>query len=48
MNSRKAFLTGLTVVLTTVLAFYSKMTPDTALVFAAAIGSLNYALRNSG
>lgn len=48
MNSRKAYLTALTIVCTTGLAYFGKMTPDVAIVFAAAIGSLNYALRNTG
>lgn len=44
---RKVALTAMTVLLTAGLAYLTKMTPDVAMVFAAAIGSFNYALRNT-
>ena len=45
---RKVALTTLTVLFTAGLAYIGKMSPDVALVFTGAIGSFNFALRNSG
>ena len=44
---RKVTITIGTVFLTAGLAYFGKMDGDVAMVFATAIGSLNYALRNS-
>ena len=47
-RGRKFLLTAGTVLLTAVLSYYGKMNGDVALVFTGAIGTFNYALRNSG
>ena len=47
-RGRKFLITAATIALTTGLAYFGKMNGDVAMVFAAAIGSFNYALRNSG
>lgn len=45
---RKVSITLLIIGATTVLAYYTKMNGDVAMVFTGAIASFNYALRNSG
>ena len=45
---RKVTLTFTVVFLTAALAYFKVMNDDVALVFAVAIASFNYALRNSG
>ena len=45
---RKVTLTFVVVGLTALLAYYTKMDSNVAMVFTGAIASFNYALRNSG
>ena len=42
-GSRKFLITGLSILATVLLAYFSKMTGDVAIVLAAGIASYNYA-----